>query len=70
MKKAMKLTAAAVLAALLLTGAWAAGRRAGVRHAIEDSHVWILDWSEHEDYDLDINIELDDNWYIHSCYIG
>ena len=70
MKKAIKLTAAAVLVALLLTGAWAFGRREGIRHAIEDSQVWILDWDEHEDYDLDINIELDDNWYVHSCYIG
>ena len=70
MKKALKLTAAAVLAALLLTGAWAAGRREGVCHALEDSYIWILDWEEHEDYDLDINIELDDNWYVHSCYIG
>ena len=70
MRRAIKLTAAAVLAALLLTGAWALGRREGVRHTIEDSCVWILDCDEHEDYDLDINIELDDNWYVHSCYIG
>ena len=70
MKKALKLTAAAVLAALLLTGAWAAGRREGVRHALEDSYVWILDWDEHEHSDLDINIELDDNWYVHSCTVG
>ena len=70
MKKALKLTAAAVLTALLLTGAWAAGRREGVRHALEDSYIWILDREEHEDYDLDINIELDDTWYVHSCYIG
>ena len=70
MKKALKLTAAAVLVALLLTGAWAAGRREGVRHALEDSCVWILDWDEHEDSNLDINIELDDNWYVHSCTVG
>lgn len=70
MKKAVKLTAAAVLAALLLTGAWTLGRREGVRHAVEDSHLWILEWDEHEDYDLDIHIEIDDNWYVHSCYVG
>lgn len=70
MKRAIKLTAAAVLAILLLTGAWAVGRREGVRHALEDSYVWILDWDEHEHSDLDINIELDDNWYVHSCTVG
>ena len=70
MKKAIKLTAAAVLAALLLTTVWTLGRREGVRHAVEDSSVWILGWEEHEAYDLDISIELDDNWYVHSCYIG
>ena len=70
MKKAIKLTAAATLAALLLTGAWTLGRREGVRHAIEDSYVWILDLDEHENNSLDINIALDDNWYVHSCNIG
>ena len=70
MKKALRLTVAAVFAALLLAGVWTLGHREGVRHAIEDSCVWILDWNRHEGYDLDINIELDDNWYVHSCYIG
>ena len=70
MKKAIKLTAAATLAALLLTGAWTLGRREGVRHAIEDSYVWILDLDEHENNSLDINIALDDNWYVHSCNIS
>ena len=70
MKKAIKLTAAATLAALLLTGAWTFGRREGVRHAIEDSYMWIFDLEEHENNSLDINVALDDNWYVHSCNIG
>ena len=70
MKKALRFTAVAVLAAMMLTGAWAIGRREGIRHAIEDSSVWVLDWDEQGDHDLDISIELDDDWYAHSCYIG
>ena len=70
MRKALKLTAAAVLAALLLTGAAALGHREGVRHAIEDSEVWVLEWDAGEGCDLDVHIALDDNWYTHSCYIG
>ena len=69
MKKAIRLTVAAVLAVLLLTGAWAAGRREGVRHALEDSYVWIQDWEEREGYGIDINIALDNDWYTHSCCI-
>lgn len=70
MKTALKLTAAAILAAILLTGAWTLGRRDGIRHAIADSEIWITDWTEHDDYDFDINIDLDGQWYIHECYVG
>ena len=68
MKKALKLTAVAVLATLLLTGAWTLGRREGIRHAVEDSSVWILDWSENDNHDIEVGIELDDEWYVHSCH--
>ena len=60
MKKTMKLTAAVVLVALLLTSAWAIGRREGIRHAVEDSHVWMLE-------NGNICIELDGEWNTHSC---
>ena len=70
MKKAVKWTAVAVLAVLLLTGVWAAGRREGIRHTIEDSELWVLEQNEGDGYDFDVEIELDDNWYIHKCFIG
>ena len=66
MKKAI---AIAIIAAALLA-AYTCGRQAGIHHAIADSEIWITDWTEHEDYDLDINIDLDGQWYIHECYVG
>lgn len=63
-----------IIAALLIAAAiYAAGRQAGIRHAIEDSCIWTTDvynpdnpsesaWGE---YDQRIVIELDGNTYEH-----
>ena len=65
--KRIILTGVAVVAVVL---AFLMGRKLEVRHALEDSEMWVLSFDTHDGYDYDINILLDGEWYVHSSYIG
>jgi len=75
MKRAI-ITAAIV--AVTAAAAFVAGRKAGVRHALDDSCIWTVDrydpWnpsaSEWNGYDQLIFIELDGELYEHGMYQG
>ena len=74
----MKRTIIAVTAALLFAAAFMAGRRAGVKHALEDSCIWTVDVYDPDDpgesawngYDQRIFIELDGELCEHGMFQG
>lgn len=74
----MKRLFAAVAVVLLLACAFCAGRREGVRHAIEDSEIWTVtcynpddpDDSAWNGYDQCIYIDLDGQTYEHGMHQG
>ena len=67
-----------LLAALIATLAFSAGRQDGINHAIEDSMIFAVDCYNPDDpessawngYDLEIYIELDGEIYVHGLYQG
>ena len=50
----------------LMLGILVLGYKCGIRHAIEDCDMWILEMGD----PVTIHIDLDGNWYEHTCYIG
>lgn len=54
----------AVLA--LMVGAF----RAGIRHAINDSEFWILEFTKDEKYDYNVHVLVDGTWYEHGLWVG
>ena len=74
----MKKLLFAVALFALLACAFCAGRREGIRHAIEDSEIWTVtcynpdnpDESAWNGYDQLIYIELDGELYAHGMYQG
>lgn len=70
MKKILFGIGAAVLGIAALFVAYRAGHKEGMRHAIEDSTHWILDWEEHEDYDFDLYIHIDGDEYLTTLFVG
>lgn len=70
MKKILFGIGACALAIAALIFAYRAGHKEGMRHAIEDSTHWILDWDEHEDYDYDLYIDIDGDFYKTAVFVG
>ena len=70
MKKILFGIGAVVLGIAALFIAYRAGHKEGMRHAIEDSTHWILDWDEHEDYDYDLYIHIDGDEYLTTLFVG
>lgn len=70
----MKRVLIGVCAAALLVAAFVLGRIDGVRHAIEDSELCVVEFNDEEvlqkGYDLRIWIDLDGQSYEHFGYIG
>lgn len=46
-----------------------AGYKEGMRHAIEDSVHFIVDYEEHEDYDYDLYIDIDGDRYLTTLFV-
>lgn len=62
-----------VSVAALLVGAFLLGRFDGIRHAVEDSELWIVEFDDPDipgNYDLRIWIDLDGQSFEHFGYIG
>ena len=77
MKKTIVSAIAAAIIAALLFGFYQAGRREGIRHAIEDSAIWTVevydpDNDAHplDDFDQIIFIDLDGDLYEHGMFQG
>lgn len=62
------LIAAAIIA--LIAVAFLAGRREGIRHALDDAEYWVLDFDEHDGYDWDLHIYLDGEHYVNGMFVG
>lgn len=62
------------IALLMLVGiigiSYNAGHKEGMRHAIEDSVHFIVDYEEHEDYDYDLYIDIDGDRYQTALFVG
>ena len=62
------------IALLMLVGivaiSYNAGYKEGMRHAIEDSVHFIVDFDEHEDYDYDLYIDIDGDLYQTALFVG
>ena len=74
-----KLLAIAAALAIIAAASFAAGRAAGVRHAIEDSIIWTVELYDPDNPDENarpdgtdqtIYIELDGDLYEHGMYQG
>ena len=65
MKKAI--TVIAVI--IVFAAAFAAGRSAGIHHAVTCSEIWLNEWTEAENGDWEIHIDLDGQDYIHELWV-
>lgn len=74
-----KLLAIAAALAIIAAASFAAGRTAGIRHAVEDSIIWTVELYDPENPDENarpdgtdqtIYIELDGELYEHGMYQG
>ena len=79
MKKLLAIAAALAIIAAVSFVSFAAGRAAGVRHAIEDSIIWTVELYDPDNPDENarpdgtdqtIYIELDGDLYEHGMYQG
>ena len=70
MKKILFGIGAAVFGIAALFVAYRAGHKEGMRHAIEDSVHFIVDFDEHEDYDYDLYIDIDGDEYLTTLFVG
>jgi hypothetical protein len=70
MKKILFGIGACALAIVALFIAYRAGHKEGMRHAIEDSVHFIVDYEEHDDYDYDLYIDIDGNTYLTTLFVG
>lgn len=69
----MKRAIMCIGAAALLAAAFLLGRSTGIRHAIEDSEMAIVEFNDSDipnSYDIRIWIDLDGQSYEHYGYIG
>lgn len=69
----MRTFAIILVAAALLFAAFTIGRICGVKHAIEDAEMCIVEFDDPDipvGYDLRIWIDLDGQSYEHFAYIG
>lgn len=55
-----------ILALVIAMGSLFIGYRCGMRHALEDSELWITEFSD----PAEIHIHVDGEHYIHTAYIG
>ena len=70
MKKILFGIGACAFAIGALFVAYRAGHKEGMRHAIEDSVHFIVDYEEHEDYDYDLYIHIDGDEYLTTLFVG
>ena len=56
--------------ALAATLAYRIGFKRGVNHAIADSEHFVLEFDEHDEYDYDLHIYLDEDEYLTTLFIG
>ena len=77
MKRTMRKLLAVAIVAALVFGAWALGRREGIRHTIEDGHMFITSWDDcpadvpgGAEADLLMWIYLDGESHPHGLTIG
>lgn len=70
----MKRIALGIGVAVLVAAAFLFGRTTGIRHAVEDAELYIVEFGDPEgipeDFDLRIWIDLDGQTYEHFAYIG
>ena len=66
MKKRLLAALAALAAVAIIAAALRAAYNAGIRHAVTDSELWILERGD----DPEIYILLDNNTYVHAGYTG
>lgn len=73
MKKVF-IIAAIIITIIVIVASFALGRADGIRHAIEDSEMCIVEFGdpdvEQQGYDLRIWIDLDGQSYEHFAFIG
>lgn len=73
MKKVF-IIAAIIVAIIAIVASFVLGRIDGIRHAIEDSEMWIVEFDdpdvEQQGHDLRIWIDLDGQSYEHFAFIG
>lgn len=69
MKKIIVIFAALILLTAIASGI--AGYISGKHHAIMAQEIWVMEfYPENAEYDVQIGVELDGNWYTYDGYIG
>ena len=67
----MKKIAAIIAALVLIAAAAITGYAAGKRHAIMAQEIWVMEfYPENAEYDVQIGVDLDGEWYTYDGFIG
>ena len=64
---------AVAVAIIILTAAVSGiiGYVAGKNHVITNQEIWVMEfYPDGAEYDVEIGVELDGNWYVYDGYIG
>lgn len=67
----MKKIVAIIAALVLIAAAAITGYAAGKHHAIMKQEIWVMEfYPENAEYDVQIGVDLDGEWYVYDGYIG
>lgn len=61
---------ALLLLVVIIGISYNAGHKEGMRHAIEDSVHFIVDFEKHKDYGYDLYIDIDGDLYQTTLFVG